>query len=48
LLKTNVFNNVSIKRKQMSFVSNGGKFKFDNFPNGLYYSTPTYSTEFFI
>jgi hypothetical protein len=48
LLKTNVFNNVSIKRKQMSFVSNGGKFKLDNFPNGLPTFFNTYSTEVFI
>jgi hypothetical protein len=34
-------NYVSIKHKQMSFVSNGGKFKLYIVPNGLLFSTPT-------
>jgi hypothetical protein len=36
-----MFNCVSIKRKQMSFVSNGGKFKLYTVLNGLLFSTPT-------
>jgi hypothetical protein len=38
LLKTNMFNYV--KYKQMSFVSNCGKFKLYTVPNGLLFSTP--------
>jgi hypothetical protein len=38
LLKTNMFNHLSIKHKQMSFVSNGGKFKLYTV---LLFSTPT-------
>jgi hypothetical protein len=37
LLKTNIFNHVPIKHKQMSFVSNGGKFKFYTVPIGLFF-----------
>jgi hypothetical protein len=40
-LKTNMFNHVPIKHKQVSFVSNGGKFKLYTIPNGLLFSTPT-------
>jgi hypothetical protein len=40
ILKTNLFN-VPIKQKQMSFVSNGGKFKFYTVLNGLIFPTPT-------
>jgi hypothetical protein len=36
LLKTNV----PIKHKQISFMSNGGKFKLDSVPNSLLFSTP--------
>jgi hypothetical protein len=32
---------VPIKHKQMSFVSNGGKFKLYSVLNGLLFSTPT-------
>jgi hypothetical protein len=35
LLKTNMFNHVPIKHKQMSFVSNGGKFKLYTVPKCL-------------
>jgi hypothetical protein len=35
LLKTNMYNYVPIKHKQMSFVSNGGKFKLCTVLNGL-------------
>jgi hypothetical protein len=35
-----MFNYVPIKRKQMSFVSNGGKFKLYPVLNGLFFSTP--------
>jgi hypothetical protein len=38
-----MFNHVAIKRKQMSFVSSGGKFKLYTVPNGLLFSTPTQS-----
>jgi hypothetical protein len=41
ILKTNIFNYVPIKQKQMSFVSNGGKFKFYSVLNGLIFPTPT-------
>jgi hypothetical protein len=42
ILKTNIFNYVPIKQKQnMSFVSNGGKFKFYTVLNGLIFPTPT-------
>jgi hypothetical protein len=41
LLKTNMFNYVPIKHKQMSFVPNGGKFKLYNVLNGLIFPTPT-------
>jgi hypothetical protein len=34
-------NHVPIKHKQMSFVSNGGKFKFYTVPNDLLSSKPT-------
>jgi hypothetical protein len=34
-MKTNMFNYVQIKHKQMSFVSNGGKFKLYTVLNGL-------------
>jgi hypothetical protein len=37
-----MFNHVPIKHKQMSFVSNGGKFKLYTVPNGLLFSTPCY------
>jgi hypothetical protein len=37
-VKTNIFNHVPIKHKQMA---NGGKFILDNVPNGLLFSTPT-------
>jgi hypothetical protein len=40
-MKTNLFNNVPIKHKQMSFVSNGGKFKLYTVLNGLIFPTPT-------
>jgi hypothetical protein len=43
LPKTNMFNYVPIKYKQMSFVSNGGKFKLCTVLNGLLFSTPTQS-----
>jgi hypothetical protein len=36
-----MFNDVPIKHKQMSFVSNGGKFKFYTVLNGLIFPTPT-------
>jgi hypothetical protein len=36
-----MFNYIPIKHKQMSFVSNGGKFKLYTVPNGLPFSTPT-------
>jgi hypothetical protein len=36
-----MFNYVPIKHKQMSFVSNGGKFKLYTVLNGLIFSTPT-------
>jgi hypothetical protein len=39
LLKTNMFNYVPIKHKEMSFVSNGGKFKFYTVLNGLIFPT---------
>jgi hypothetical protein len=32
---------MSMKHKQMSFVSNVGKFKLYSVPNGLLFSTPT-------
>jgi hypothetical protein len=41
LLKTNLFNYARIKHKQMSFVSNGGKFKLYTVLNGLIFPTPT-------
>jgi hypothetical protein len=41
LLKTNMFNYVPIKHKQMSFLPNGGKFKFYTVLNGLIFATPT-------
>jgi hypothetical protein len=41
LLKINMFNYVPIKHKQMSFVSNGGKFKLYAVLNGLLFPTPT-------
>jgi hypothetical protein len=41
LLKTNIFSYVPIKHKQMSFVSNGGKFKLYTVLNGLLFPTPT-------
>jgi hypothetical protein len=41
LLKTNMFNYVPIKHKQMSFVSNGGKFKLYTVLNDLIFPTPT-------
>jgi hypothetical protein len=41
LLKTIMFNYVLIKHKQMSFVSNGGKFKLYTVLNGLIFPTPT-------
>jgi hypothetical protein len=40
-LKTNIFINVLIKHKQMSFMSNGGKFKLYTVLNGLVFPTPT-------
>jgi hypothetical protein len=40
LLKTNMLNYVPIKHKQMSFVSNGGKFNLYTVSNGLLFSTP--------
>jgi hypothetical protein len=36
-----MFNYVPIKHKQMSFLSNGGKFKFYTVLNGLIFPTPT-------
>jgi hypothetical protein len=36
-----MFNHVPIKHKQMSFVSNGGKFKLYTVPNGLLFPKPT-------
>jgi hypothetical protein len=36
-----MFNYVSIKHKQMSFLSNGGKFKLYTVLNGLIFPTPT-------
>jgi hypothetical protein len=36
-----MFNYVLIKHKQISFVSNGGKFNLYAVPNGLLFSTPT-------
>jgi hypothetical protein len=36
-----MFNYVTIKHKQMSFVSNGGKFKLYTVLNGLIFPTPT-------
>jgi hypothetical protein len=42
LLKTNMFNYVAIKHKQMSFVSNGGKFKLYTVLDGLIFPTPTH------
>jgi hypothetical protein len=41
LLKTNMFNYVAIKHKQMSLVSNSGKFKLYTVLNGLIFPTPT-------
>jgi hypothetical protein len=41
LLKTNMFNYVPIKYKQMSFVPNGGKFKLYTVLNGLIFPPPT-------
>jgi hypothetical protein len=41
LLKTNMFNYVPIKHKEMSFVSNGGKFKLYTVLNGLIFIMPT-------
>jgi hypothetical protein len=43
-----MFNYVAIKHKQMSFVSNGGKFKLYTVPNGLHFSTPANSAQVFI
>jgi hypothetical protein len=43
LLKTNMFSYVPIKHKQMSFVSNRGKFKLYAVLNGLIFPTPTQS-----
>jgi hypothetical protein len=40
-IKTNMFNYMSIKHKEMSFESNGGKSKLYTVPNGLLFSTPT-------
>jgi hypothetical protein len=40
LLKTNMCNYVPIKHKEMSFVSNGGKFKLYTVLNGLLFPTP--------
>jgi hypothetical protein len=39
-------NHVPIKDKQMSFVSNGGKFKLYTVPNGLLFNA--YSAQVFI
>jgi hypothetical protein len=39
LLKTNMFNYVPIKDKQISFVSNGGKFKLHTVLNVLIFPT---------
>jgi hypothetical protein len=39
LLKTSIFNHVPIKHKQMSFVTNGGKFKLYTVLNGLIFLT---------
>jgi hypothetical protein len=36
-----MFSYVPIKHKQMSFVSNGGKFKLYTVLNGLIFPTPT-------
>jgi hypothetical protein len=36
-----MFNYVAIKHKQMSFVSNGGKFKLYTVLDGLIFPTPT-------
>jgi signal recognition particle receptor subunit beta len=36
-----MLNYVPIKHKQVSFVSNGGKFKFYTVSNGVLFSTPT-------
>jgi hypothetical protein len=36
-----MFNYVPIKHKQMSFASNGGKFKLYTVLNGLFFPTPT-------
>jgi hypothetical protein len=36
-----MFNYVAIKHKQMSFVSNGGKFKLYTVIDGLIFPTPT-------
>jgi hypothetical protein len=36
-----MFNLVPSRYKEMSFVSNGGKFKLYTVPNGLLFSTPT-------
>jgi hypothetical protein len=41
LLKTTMFHYVPIKHKQMSFVSNGGKFKLHTVLNGLLFPTST-------
>jgi hypothetical protein len=38
-----MFSLVPSKHKQMSFVSNGGKFKLYTVSNGLLFSTPTQS-----
>jgi hypothetical protein len=37
----NMFNHVPIKHKQMSFMSNSGKFKFYTVLSGLIFPTPT-------
>jgi hypothetical protein len=42
LAKNKHVQHVPIKHKQMSFVSNGGKFKLYTVPNGLLFSTPCY------
>jgi hypothetical protein len=42
-----MFNYVLIKHKQMSFVSNGGKFKLYTVLNGLIFPTPTHPTILF-
>jgi hypothetical protein len=39
-----MFNYVLIKHKQMSFVSNGGKFKLYTVLNGLIFPRPTQPT----